>query len=246
MTGGLQTGLAGKSVLITGGATGIGAAMVAAFADQGAEVTFCDLNASAGQALANRLGALVTFHALDLTELNSVQDFIDTLPRVDVLVNSAANDMRHKLENVTPQDWRNTLSVNLDHQFFCAQAVLSKMRALGGGVILNFSSIAWHEGLQDAVGYVTAKAAIEGLTHALARELGSDNIRVNCLLPGFVRTERQVEKWLTPDLVDTVMDRQCLQRFIEPKEVAMAALFLCSDAASAITNQTLIVDAGWR
>lgn len=245
---GLATGLAGRHVLITGGATGIGAAIVRAFAGQGAGVTFLDINADAGAALADELGAAVRFRPLDLTDLAAVQDLLAAISRdegIDVLVNSAANDTRHQSADVTPESWRATLAVNLDHQFFCAQAVLAGMRARGHGVILNFSSIAWREGLADAVGYVTAKAGIEGLTHALAREAGPDGIRVNCVLPGFVKTERQVEKWLTPELHAQVMERQCLKRFTQPEDIADVVVFLCSDAARAITNQAVVVDGGW-
>ncbi|RLJ40985.1 NAD(P)-dependent dehydrogenase (short-subunit alcohol dehydrogenase family) [Litoreibacter meonggei] len=246
---GLATDLAGKHVIVTGGATGIGAAVVAAFADQGARVSFLDINRDAGEALAEALEGSVTFHEADLTEVDAVQtlltSIVDQQGCVDVLVNGAANDTRHQTAEITPEMWRKTLAVNLDHQFFCTQAVLPAMRAQKHGVILNFGSIAWREGLEDAMGYVTAKAGIEGLTRALARELGPDGIRVNCLLPGFVKTERQVEKWLTPELHKTVMERQCLKRFTEASDVADAAVFLCSNAARAVTNQTLIVDAGW-
>ncbi|MXU65044.1 SDR family NAD(P)-dependent oxidoreductase [Oceanomicrobium pacificus] len=245
---GLAADLDGKRSILTGGATGIGAAMVRAFAGQGAYVEFLDLNAEAGAKLASELGARVRFHHVDLTDTDALQACIGEIAGargVDILVNGAANDMRHKYEDVTPDSWRSTLAVNLDHQFFCAQSVLPVMRAQKAGVILNFGSIAWREGLADAVGYVTAKAGIEGLTKSLAREAGSDGVRVNCLLPGFVRTERQVEKWLTPELEATVMERQCLPRYIEPQDIADVALFLCSDAARALTNQTIVVDAGW-
>lgn len=246
---GLGTGLEGKHVLITGGATGIGRAVVTAFAAQGAIVSFLDIDVAAGQHLAETLGPLVAFHEVDLTDVATLQNRIADLSEVaggfDVLVNGAANDTRHKTDDVTAESWRNTLAVNLDHQFFCTQAVLPFMREQKSGVILNFGSIAWREGLEDTVGYVTAKAGIEGLTHALARETGRYGIRVNCLLPGFVKTQRQVEKWLTPKLHETVMEQQCLGRFIEPEDVADVAVFLCSNGARAITNQTIIVDAGW-
>lgn len=245
----LETGLKGKHVLVTGGASGIGEAVVTSFVAQGAEVSFFDINTTAGLQLAEKLGARARFHAVDLTDVRALQakltNLIETAGDVEILVNGAANDMRHSTDDVTPDGWRDTLAVNLDHQFFCTQAVLPAMRRNKSGVILNFGSIAWREGLMDAVGYVTAKAGIEGLTHALARETGPYGIRVNCLLPGFVKTERQVEKWLTPELHETVMARQCLPRFIEPVDVADVAVFLCSDAARAITNQTIVVDAGW-
>jgi len=242
--------LSGKRVFVTGGATGIGASVVAGFAEQDALVTFFDNNEAAGRALAETLGGGVRYQALDLTDLAAIkplfQRLIETAGGVDVLVNGAANDTRHATQDVTPESWRKTLAVNLDHQFFCAQAILPTMRHTKSGVILNFGSLAWHVGLEDAVGYVTSKAGIEGITHALAREAGPDGIRVNCLLPGFVHTERQDELWLTPELRDAVMRNQCLARFNTPEDIADVALFLCSDVSRAITNQTILADAGWR
>lgn len=241
--------LKGKRVAVTGGASGIGAAIVAAFHRQGSSVVFFDLDVVAGRALEAGLGTGATFVALDLTDLDALargfaqaaQDHGD----FDVLVNNAAHDDRHSIEAVTPAYWRGRLAVNLDHQFFAVQAVMPAMRRKKSGAIINMSSIAWRVGLEDAVAYVSAKAAIEGLTHGLARELGPDGIRVNCVLPGFVRTKRQVEKWLTAELHDTVMERQCIKRFIEPEHVAEMVVMLASDSACAVTNQTLVVDAGW-
>lgn len=241
--------LKGKSVAVTGGASGIGAAIVTAFHQQGARVTAFDIDAAAGQKLAARLGAGAEFVALDLTDSDALaQAFAATgaaCGGFDVLVNNAAHDDRHRIEDVSPAYWRGRLAVNLDHQFFAAQAVIPAMRERRAGAIVNLSSIAWRMGLENAPAYVTAKAAIEGLTHALARDLGRDGIRVNCVLPGFVRTERQVEKWLTPEFEATVMAHQCLKRFIQPEEVAAVVVMLASDSARAITNQTLVVDAGW-
>lgn len=241
-------GLGGRHVVVTGGASGIGAAMVRAFAETGARVTFLDIAEAAGQALADDLGDRVCFEPVDLTDLDATRETmarIGARDPVEALVNGAANDTRHKTRDVTPESWRRTLALNLDHQFFCAQAVLPGMRARGRGVILNFGSLSFREGLVDAVGYVSAKAAIEGMTHSLAREAGPDGIRVNCLVPGFVRTARQVEKWLTPELHRQVMERQCLKRFTEPEDIAEVAVFLCSDGARAITNQAVVVDGGW-
>ncbi|WP_171102059.1 SDR family NAD(P)-dependent oxidoreductase [Ruegeria sp. HKCCD7255] len=239
----------GKHVIVTGGATGIGASIVAAFARRKAQVSFLDNNVLAGERLAQSLGDDVHFADVDLSDVDRARDAIDhlceTAGRIDVLVNNAANDTRHATQDVTPESWRNTLAINLDHKFFCSQTVLPKMQMQGHGVILNFGSIAWRVGLADAVGYVTAKAAIEGLTRALAQEGGPFGVRVNCLLPGFVRTERQVEKWLTPESSKLILEQQCLKRFIEPEEIADVAVFLCSDAARAITKQTIVVDAGW-
>ncbi len=242
--------LSGKRVLVTGGATGIGASVVAGFAEQGAQVTFFDIDEGAGRALAGSLKGNVHFLPFDLTDVEAIgpvfQRIYETTGGVDVLVNGAANDTRHATQDVTPESWRKALAVNLDHQFFCAQAVLPAMRDAKSGVILNFGSVAWHVGLENAVGYVASKAGIEGITHALAREAGPDGVRVNCLLPGFVHTERQAALWLTPEMHDDVMRNQCLGRFNTPEDIANVALFLCSDASQAITNQCILADAGWR
>lgn len=241
--------LKGKAVAVTGGASGIGAAIATAFHAQGAQVVAFDINAAAGQALAAKLGDGMGFAALDLTDPEALAAVFakagGALGGFDVLVNNAAHDDRHAIADVTPAYWRERLAVNLDHQFFAAQAVIPAMRRKKAGTIVNMSSIAWRVGLEMAPAYVTAKAAIEGLTHALARDLGRDGIRVNCVLPGFVRTERQVEKWLTPEMEATVMSSQCLKQFIDPADVADIVVMLASDTARAVTNQTLVVDAGW-
>lgn len=241
--------LKGKAVAVTGGASGIGAAITTLFHAQGAKVVAFDINALAGQALAAKLGGGARFVALDLTDPQALAAAFATvgydLGGFDILVNNAAHDDRHAIADVTPAYWRERLAVNLDHQFFAAQAVIPAMRRKKTGAIVNMSSIAWRVGLEMAPAYVTAKAAIEGLTHALARDLGRDGIRVNCVLPGFVRTERQVEKWLTPELEAMVIASQCLKRFIEPADVAEMVVMLASDTARAMTNQTLVVDAGW-
>lgn len=241
--------LVGKVVAITGGASGIGAAIVTAFHQQGAQVVFFDIDMPAGVALADRLGKGVHFHVLDLTDIEALtsrfSEAADTFGNFDVLVNNAAHDDRHEIASVSPTYWRERLAVNLDHQFFAAQAVIPGMQQIGTGAIVNMSSIAWRIGLESAPAYVTSKAAIEGLTHALARELGPAGIRVNCLLPGFVRTQRQVDKWLTPELEQRVINSQCLTRFIEPYDIAAMVVMLASDASRAVTNQTLVVDAGW-
>lgn len=247
--GALFLDLKGKAVAVTGGASGIGAAIVEAFHRQGAHVTAFDINAGAGHALVTRLGAGVRFVELDLTNSTALASAFATAGErsggFDVLVNNAAHDDRHHIEDVTPAYWRERLAVNLDHQFFAAQAVIPGMRQKKAGAIVNMSSIAWRVGLEMAPAYVVAKAGIEGLTRALARDLGRDGVRVNCILPGFVRTERQVEKWLTPELEATVLKNQCLKHLIEPQDVAAVVVMMASDTARAVTNQTLVVDAGW-
>ncbi|MDB6176349.1 SDR family NAD(P)-dependent oxidoreductase [Paracoccus sp. Z330] len=240
--------LAGRHVAVTGGASGIGAAIVRAFRDQDAMVTFFDIDKDAGMALEAELASNIRFHRLDLAQTGHIGATFSKAAAdrpFDVLINNAAHDDRHKTADVTPKYWRDRLSVNLDHHFFCSQAVIPQMKARGSGVIIHLGSIAWRVGLQDAPAYVTAKAAIEGLSHGLARELGPSGIRVNCVLPGFVRTRRQVEKWVTPEFEAQVLERQCLKRFVMPHDVAAAVVMLASDSAAAITNQTLIVDGGW-
>ncbi|WP_372803177.1 SDR family NAD(P)-dependent oxidoreductase [Paracoccus seriniphilus] len=240
--------LAGKHVAVTGGASGIGAAIVRAFCAQNARVSFFDINETVGQALEQDLSPLAQFVPLDLSHPEKIAPAFDAAARdgaFDILINNAAHDDRHRIEDVSPQYWRDRLAVNLDHHFFCAQAVIPAMRQAGRGVIINMGSIAWRVGLEDAPAYVTAKAAIEGLSHGLARSLGRHGIRVNCVLPGFVRTQRQVEKWVTPEFEAEVLSRQCLQDFIQPEDVAAVVVMLASDSARAVTNQTVIVDAGW-
>lgn len=241
--------LSKKVVAITGGASGIGAAMVGAFVQQGAQVVYFDKDKFTGIALAEKLGERAHFQELDLTDLDVLTSQIKESSikhgGFDVLINNAAHDDRHEIESVTPAYWRERLATNLDHQFFVTQAIIPGMRQKGGGAIVNMSSIAWRIGLENAPAYVASKAAIEGLTHSLARELGPVGIRVNCILPGFVRTQRQVNKWLTPEFEQRVLDNQCLKRLIEPEDIAAMVVMLSSDAASAVTNQTLVVDAGW-
>ena len=241
--------LRNQVVAITGGASGIGAAIVESFHAQKAKVVFFDIDETAGQALADRLGDGVEFRALDLTDINALTEQFAQAAKVfgdfDVLVNNAAHDDRHTIESVTAHYWRDRMAVNLDHQFFAAQAVIPGMKAKGAGSIINMGSIAWRIGLSEAPAYVVAKAAIEGLTRSLARELGPDGIRVNCLLPGFVRTQRQVDKWLTPEFEQRVLASQCLERLTEPEDIAAMVTMLASNVSRAFTNQTMVVDAGW-
>ena len=239
--------LRGKRVLITGGGSGIGAGIVEAFAAQGCDVTFVDINGSDSEELAKRTGA--RFLRIDLTDTSATQQairgLIDEGGAIDVLVNNAANDDRHSVADVTEDYWNDRLNVNLKHQFFCAQAVLPAMREKGAGVIVNMGSISWHLGLPDLVLYETCKAAIEGLTRALAREVGPDNIRVNCVVPGNVRTARQL-KWYTPEGEAEIVNAQCLKGRLVPNDVAAMILFLASDDARLMTGHEYFVDAGWR
>jgi len=242
-----------KRVIITGGASGIGAGLVEGFVAQGARVGFIDVLDSEGKALAERLGAgadhAPLYRNCDLTDLDQVASclpaLIADLGGVDVLLNNAANDDRHKVEDVTPAFWEERMNVNLRHLFFVAQAVLPTMRAAGKGVILNFGSISWHLGLPELVLYQTAKAAIEGMTRGLARELGRDGIRVNTIVPGNVQTPRQ-ERWYDPAEEAKLVAAQCLDGRIQPSDVAALALFLASDDARMCTGHEYWVDAGWR
>lgn len=239
--------LKGKRVLVTGGGSGIGAGIVEAFAAQGSDVIFFDISEEDSKDVAQRTGT--QFHRVDLTDIATTQQtirgIIDQGGPIDVLVNNAANDDRHNIDDVTEAYWDNRLNVNLKHQFFCAQAVVPGMRESGGGVIINMGSISWHLGLADLCLYETSKAAIEGLTRALARELGPDEIRVSCVVPGNVRTPRQL-KWYTPEGEQEIVDAQCLKGRLVPEDVAALILFLSSDDARLITGHEHFVDAGWR
>ncbi len=242
-----------RAVIVTGGATGIGAGLVEAFVVQGARVAFVDIADDAGVALAARLadGArhAPLYRRCDLTDLDDVATVLAALETalggVDILLNNAANDDRHTIADVTPAFWDERMNVNLRHQFFAAQAVVPAMRRAGGGAILNFGSISWHLGLPDLVLYQTAKAAIEGMTRSLARDLGRDNIRVNTIIPGNVQTPRQ-ERWYSPEGEAEIVAAQCIDGRIQPADVAALAMFLASDDARMCTGHDYFVDAGWR
>ncbi|WP_354292368.1 SDR family oxidoreductase [Sphingomonas sp. PvP055] len=240
--------LTGKRILITGGATGIGAGLVEAFAAQKAKIAFVDIDATAGAAVAERF-APGGFHRCDLRDITALQATIatvaDQLGGIDILINNAANDDRHSIAEVTPDYWDDRMATNLRHLFFAAQAVVPHMRQAGGGAIVNFGSISWHLGLPDLVLYQTAKAAIEGMTRSLARDLGRDNIRVTTIVPGNVQTPRQ-ERWYTPEGEAEIVSAQCLDGRIQPADVAALALFLASDDARMCTGHDYFVDAGWR
>jgi NAD(P)-dependent dehydrogenase (short-subunit alcohol dehydrogenase family) len=240
--------LGGKKVLVTGGATGIGAALVEGFARQGSQVVFVDIDEAAGQDLAARTDG-ATFLACDLRDTDALAKAAKsaeaTLGGVDILLNNAARDDRHELDAISPDYWDERIATNLRHLFFAAQAVVPAMRAAGGGAIVNFGSISWHLGLKDLVVYQTAKAGIEGLTRSLARELGRDNIRVTTIVPGNVQTPRQAQ-WYTPEGEQEIVAAQCLNGRIQPADVAALALFLASDDARMCTGHEYFVDAGWR
>jgi len=245
--------LRGKRVVITGGGSGIGAAIVAAFAHQGAQVTFLDIDEPSSRALERDLAGVSPaprYLNCDLRDVAAIGACFDRIARetgdVQILVNNAANDDRHAVETVTPAYWDERIAVNLRHQFFCAQAVIPGMKKAGGGAIVNLGSISWHLALPDLPIYQTAKAAIEGMTRALARDLGSERIRVNCIVPGAISTPRQTLLWHTPEVEAEIIARQCLKARVEPDDVAAMTLFLASDSARMCTAHSYFVDAGYR
>ena len=252
MSGAVYPSLKDRLVVITGGGTGIGAALTEGFARQGARVVFLDVAEASSEALGASLSDCPrppVFNPCNLLDLGVLQttlaDIIAEHGSVDVLVNNAANDDRHSLAEVTPAYWDDRIGVNLRHLYFAAQAVAPGMRKRGRGVILNLGSISWHLGLPDLSIYETAKAGIEGMTRALARELGVDGVRVSCIVPGNVKTPRQM-KWYTPEGEAEIVAAQCLKGRIEPSDVAALAMFLASDDARFITGHEYFVDAGWR
>ncbi|WP_230533060.1 SDR family NAD(P)-dependent oxidoreductase [Microvirga roseola] len=244
--------LEGKVILVTGGGSGIGEAIVRRFAEQRSRVAFIDIAREPSEALVHELtgrGFDVRFEHADLTEISALRDAIarirEALGPVQVLVNNAAHDERHPTPEVTPEYWDDRIAVNLKHQFFSAQAVLPDMQAAKAGVIINFGSVSWMVGQGGMAAYTAAKSAVLGLTRSLARDYGPDNIRVNAIAPGWIMTQRQIEKWLTPEGEQELMQRQCLKRKLVPDEIANFTVFLASDEASACTNQQYIVDGGW-
>jgi D-xylose 1-dehydrogenase len=245
--------LADKRVVVTGGGTGIGAELVNAFVQQGAKVTFLDIAREESQQLAERLAVgakhapkFVYCNLMDLDMLAKVfADIAAADGDVEILVNNAANDDRHEIQNVDAAYWENRMAVNLRHLYFAAKAVVPGMIAAGGGVILNFGSISWHLALPELSLYMTSKAAIEGMSRGLARDLGKHNIRVNAIIPGAVRTPRQEALWTGPEEGKKIMAAQLLQQRVETEDVAALTLFLASDNARACSGREYFVDAGW-
>ena len=235
--------LAGRSVLVTGGASGIGASMVEHFAHQGARVAFLDVDAEAGTALAERTHT--RFVPADVTDIPALRGAIERVGAVDVLVNNAARDDRHNWADVTPEYWDQRIAVNLRHQFFATQAVAPAMVASGRGSIVNMGSTSWRIGIGGMPAYVASKAAIEALTRSFARDLGPHRIRVNCVLPGWVMTERQLSLWVGPEVEEKLKQVQCLPDRLYPPDIARMVLWLASDDSRMATNQTFVVDAGW-
>lgn len=244
--------LQGKSVLITGGASGIGASLVAGFLDQGCAVSFIDVDRAAADRLRQSLGPEKTtrlhFFAADLADIPAAQravaSAVSAMGSLDILVNNAARDDRHDFVTASEADWENSQAVNLKQMFFVSQAALTHMRTAGGGSIINFSSIAFLLNMPELPIYATAKAGIIGLTKSLAAYAGPDTIRVNAILPGMIVTERQKELWLTEASIASFVARQCLKRALVADDLIGPCLFLASKSSGAITAQTLIVDGG--
>jgi NAD(P)-dependent dehydrogenase (short-subunit alcohol dehydrogenase family) len=242
-----------RVVIITGGATGIGEKVVEAFARQGAKTVFFDIQDQAAEELIRNLETkgipAPTYHHCDVTDIAALRECAGRVATsfggIDVLVNNAGNDARHTIEEVTPEYWDQAIAVNLKHQFFLTQAVIPVMKKAGRGSIINMSSIAW---VIPSVGlpvYVASKAAISGFTRTLAHELGKFNIRVNCVMPGAIETERQKQLWYTEAYKAEILGSQALKRMILPDEVARLVLFLAADDSSALTNQNYVIDGGW-
>lgn len=238
-----------RTVLVTGGAGGIGEAIARAFHAQGCRVGVLDLDAARGEALAAELGPRLTFVACDLTDVPALKAAVAAvraaLGPVHVLVNNAAHDERHATLEVTEAYWDQRMAVNLKHQFFAAQTVLPDMIAAGGGAIINLGSTSWMIGQGGMAAYTACKSAVLGLTRSLARDFGPHGVRVNAVAPGWIMTERQLALWVTPETEQEIYRNQCLKRRLVPDDVARVVVFLASDAAGAVTNQHYVVDGGW-
>lgn len=244
--------LKGRTVLISGGATGIGEALVSAFARQGAITCFVDIAEEAGKALAGDLaseGCQVDFSPCDITRIDELQAAIQAFAAshgpITALLNNAANDRRHSLESLTVESFDAMIAVNLRHQMFAAQSVAPMMRAAGGGSIINFGSVGWMMAAGGYPAYAASKAAAHGMTRGLARELGQHGIRVNTLVPGWVMTGKQLRLWVDDAAREQIARSQCMAGPVLPEHIASMALFLASDASAMCSAQNFIVDGGW-
>ncbi len=250
----LYPDLRSRRVFITGGGSGIGAALVEAFVRQGAKVAFVDINGEVSEALVERLrarypGSMPWWRRCDVTDLPSLQlsiaDAAQALGTFDVLVNNVASDDRHTLDEVTPDYWDQRIGVNQRAAFFAIQAVVPGMRQLGHGSIINLGSTGWQTKNAGYPCYATAKSSMNGMMRGMAKALGEHRIRINVLSPGWVMTERQITQWLDAESEKELMKNQCLPDKVMPGDIAAMALFLASDASRACTAQEFVVDAGW-
>jgi D-xylose 1-dehydrogenase len=246
--------LAGRSVFITGGGSGIGAALTRSFALQGSKVAFVDIAEAESTALVQKISAEDVPHAplfipCDLRDIAALRAAVEQARAahgdITVLLNNAANDQRHKAEEVTPEYWDERMAINQRPMFFAAQAIIPQMQRNGGGSIVNFGSVSWklHQGGMPA--YTMAKASVHGLTRGLAQDYGKQKIRVNTLVPGWVMTERQLKLWVTPEAEKGIEAGQCLAGRVMPQHIADMALFLASEASAMCSAQEFVVDGGW-
>jgi NAD(P)-dependent dehydrogenase (short-subunit alcohol dehydrogenase family) len=248
------TSLRDRVVLVTGGATGIGATLVEGFWREGARVAFLDIQEGEGAALVERLTGVAhttppKFYPCNLIDVDELQRIVTRIAAdlgpVSVLVNNAADDTRHDFTSVTREYWDGRIAVNLRHFFFAIQAVYPQMKELGGGSIINLGSMSWYDLQGGMTGYTTSKAGIEGLTRGLARDLGVDRIRINTLVPGWVMTEKQLKFRVDGSTRAEIERSQCLKEPLQPEDIAAMALFLASDDSRMCTAQKFIVDGGW-
>ncbi|KIN66232.1 Oxidoreductase [Sulfitobacter noctilucicola] len=242
--------LKGKSVYITGGGSGIGASLTDGFLAQGAKVAFIGRSDATDfvQEMEAKHGRPPLFIQGDITDTAALQDSIDKAAQingpVEVLVNNAANDARHTTADLSPSEWDRLLDINLKAYFFAAQAALPGMQSTGAGSVINFSSISYMMGNAGYPAYVAANGGITAMTRALAREFGPDGIRVNALAPGWVLTDKQMDKWATPEALAGHLERQCLKTHLAPQDVVDAVLFLASNTSRMMTGQCMVVDGG--
>jgi len=241
--------LAGRTAFVSGGGSGIGAVIVTRLAQQGCKLAFCDVADEPSKALASSLApATVRYHPCDVRDVAALRKVLAAVASewgpITVLVNNAARDDRHKIEDVTTEYWDNAFAVNLRHHFFAAQAVAPGMAQAGGGSIINLGSVSWMRGTPGMPAYVASKAAINGLTRTLARELGPRNIRVNSIVPGAIDTPRQRSLWISPEMEREFLAQQCLKFRLDEDDIARGVLFLAADDSRGITGHNLIIDAG--
>lgn len=242
--------LKGQSVFITGGGSGIGASITEGFLEQGSKVAFVQRSDASRfvDEMADKYDNAPLFIPCDITNeaglKNAIKEASQANGDISVLVNNAANDARHTLDSFDVEQWDRAMAVNLTPQFVTAQSIVPMMRRMGGGSIINFSSISYMMGNAGYPAYATSKAAITGLTRSLARELGVDKIRVNALMPGWVLTQKQLDMWATPEDLAKHLEKQCLKEHLAPQDIVDATLFLASKASRMITSQALVVDGG--
>ena len=244
--------LKNKVVLITGGAQGIGESIVEQFIKQQSKVAFLDIDEKAAENLVNRIKLeykqTPLFIKCDLKDIDQLKNSIslvrEKLGSISVLVNNAANDERHDIDSVTPEFWDDRMNINLRHYFFAAQSVYKDMKELGWGTIVNIGSFSWMIAQGGMPGYTTAKSAVMGLTRTLARDLGVYNIRVNCIVPGWIITDRQKKLWLTDEIKKNQLERQCIKRMLVPEDISKAVLFFASEQSSGCTAQNYVIDGG--